>query len=315
VAAALAAALRPELAPWALVFCAGRALAQEARPAVVAAHALGAVSGLVGCALIRSVAFGHPYPLSLLAKPSDFDHGASYVIASLAVSALPLACLAPWALWRGAGLARAVVVAFAAHALVVALVGGDWMPFARLIAPVIPSLALALVYCANTSSRASLAARASLGAMTGLYFWVIGAPRAATVRADRADLAARAAPILASCTQIATVDVGWVSAASRGHIVDLAGLTDPQIAVLPGGHTSKRVDAAMLLERGVDCALFYVEPGFRAAALGDAGSVRFAHAVSARLAHSELFATHFKPDAMLALGAGDRGYVLFRERK
>jgi hypothetical protein len=35
-------------------------------------------------------------------------------------------------------------------------------------------------------------------------------------------------------------------------IVDLAGLTDPEIAALHGGHTSKRVDVSMLEERKVD---------------------------------------------------------------
>ena len=76
-------------------------------------------------------------------------------------------------------------------------------------------------------------------------------------------------------SSIATLDIGWTAAAFDGPIVDLAGLTDPNIAALPGGHTSKHVDTTMLLDRHVDTVIFwgtprgvelglYAEPLFRA---------------------------------------------------
>ncbi|MBP9112674.1 MAG: hypothetical protein KBF88_07680, partial [Polyangiaceae bacterium] len=42
-------------------------------------------------------------------------------------------------------------------------------------------------------------------------------------------------------------------------IVDLAGLTDPAIARLPGGHTSKRIDANYFLDRAPDAWVVWSE--------------------------------------------------------
>jgi hypothetical protein len=78
------------------------------------------------------------------------------------------------------------------------------------------------------------------------------------VVSDRAALMREAHPYLDRARAVAAVDIGWVSATTEAHVVDLAGLTDPEFASLPGGHTSKRVDPAMLLERGVDVAVFHV---------------------------------------------------------
>ena len=77
----------------------------------------------------------------------------------------------------------------------------------------------------------------------GLAAWVFASagPRGRHVIREREDLIRRATPVLAGAKTIAAVDVGWVSACADVAIVDLAGLTDPDIAALPGGHTSKRV--------------------------------------------------------------------------
>ena len=40
---------------------------------------------------------------------------------------------------------------------------------------------------------------------------------------------------------LATLDIGWVGAGARGVVVDLAGVSDPDVARLAGGHTSKQL--------------------------------------------------------------------------
>jgi hypothetical protein len=121
---------------------------------------------------------------------------------------------------------------------------------------------------------------------------------------DRAELVARAEPVLAGARRIAAVDVGWVSAATEADIVDLAGLTDPEIAALPGGHTSKRVSGSMLLDRGADLVLLYASP------LPDS----YAHVVGMRLVRDPVFLSHYAQTTTLPLGASGAGYVVFARR-
>jgi len=59
-------------------------------------------------------------------------------------------------------------------------------------------------------------------------------------------------PLLAGAKRVASLDVGWVGAAGDYDVIDLAGVTDPEVAYLPGGHTSKRLPADFLERRGVD---------------------------------------------------------------
>jgi hypothetical protein len=98
---------------------------------------------------------------------------------------------------------------------------------------------------------------------------------------------------------------------SEGAIVDLAGVTDPEVAALGGGHTSKRVDAAFVLSRGVDLAVFYVD--VLPASLGDDREVHCPRVVEARLVASPMFGEHFAPVALLPLGKR-AGYVIYRRR-
>jgi hypothetical protein len=60
---------------------------------------------------------------------------------------------------------------------------------------------------------------------------------------------------------VAALDIGWLGAATDATIVDLAGLTDPVIAVLPGGHTSKAIPAALLDARKVDTIVLLLSEG------------------------------------------------------
>jgi hypothetical protein len=176
------------------------------------------------------------------------------------------------------------------------------MPYARLFAPVVPAAALAAVHAAPHAHRAALALRGAAVLAVGSYLWLVAAPPARHVLSDRRALVDVARPLLAGAHGVATVDVGWVSAAtdaSGARLVDLAGLTDPAFAVLPGGHTSKRVDAAMLLDRDVDMVVLY--------AARDGSPV---HAVGARLRSDPLFSAHYRERAWLPLGKAELGYVI-----
>ena len=291
--AGLVAALRPEMVVWALAIAVGDAWLRKSR----AAAALALVP-FVLCAIIRLAVFGRPAPLAVLAKPSDLSHGALYVGAGLVVVLLPVLVLAPFALWRRRGEALVIVAAFVAHACAVLAAGGDWMPYARLLVPAAPSLVLAAALLAENAVWPLV--RSALAAALGVLLLVKAAPAGRHVDPDRRALVARARPVLGNAHAVAALDVGWASCAApdTARIVDLAGLTDPQIALLPGGHTSKHVDVAMLLDRNVDTILIY-------------SSVR---AVEVRLLQNPLFAERFVAAEELPLGDMGASYTVYRRR-
>lgn len=331
--AGLAAAFRPEMVVWALAIAVGAAILASEREnenereqrrtgnserrlgegvapsdpslfsvpgslLLVLQLVLLAALPFVICAGIRLVVFGRPAPLAVLAKPSDFAHGALYVVAASLVVLTPLLVVAPVVLLkrREAAIARVILLAFVAHALAVLAAGGDWMPYARMMVPVAPSLVLAVVDLGRVARPAWGASRLAAATVLGVLLAARAAPAGRHVLADRADLVARARPALAGARVVAALDVGWVSAATDARIVDLAGLTDPSIAVLGGGHTSKRVDVAMLLDRGVDTVVVYSD----------------VRAVEARIVDSELFASRFEPAETLPLGSRGASYRIYR---
>jgi len=288
ILAGVAAAFRPELVVWALALAIGIEVAlavSTSRDLHERSIALGkgvlraasiASAPFVACALVRIVAFGHPAPLALLAKPSDLSHGVAYAAAAAVVVLTPMLVLLRVRFAR-APIARTLLVALLVHLLVVIAVGGDWMPYARLMVPVAPSLVIAFVADLAHSSVLVGSLRVVVACGVGVVLAVKTAPAGLHVGTDRAALIARARPVLASSEVVAALDIGWVSAATDASIVDLAGLTDPRIAVLPGGHTSKRVSTAMLLDRGVDTFVAYSSPRL----------------VELRVIDSDLFASHF----------------------
>lgn len=287
--AGLATALRPELLPWAMTVAIGAALARpNAAKARDAAFSAGiAALPFAICAVVRVVAFGRPAPLATLAKPSDLDHGLAYAGAAAIMMLLPLLVFAPLALRRTSLMAKTLVVAFLVHVVVVIAVGGDWMPYARLMVPVAPSLAL--VFVELRAHALSSALRVLVAVALGAVLLVRTAPAGRHVFEDRRELALRARPVLANARVVAALDVGWVGAVTDATVVDLAGLTDPAIAILAGGHTSKAVDTGMLLDRNVDTIVIYGEP----------------RVVERRLMAAALFHERFALAATLPLG--DRG--------
>ncbi len=311
ILAGLAACLRPELVVWALALAGGAAVgaarsSTSASPGarawtgvrVVAASAALATGPFAICAVIRLAAFGRAAPLALLAKPSDLSHGLAYAGAATIVSLTPILAFAPLALRRAPWHAKTIAAAAVAHVLVVVGVGGDWMPYARLVVPVAPSLVLVYVECAKVARPLASLSRAAVVGVVGVIVAANAAPAGRHVHEDRKELVEKARPLLSSSRVVAALDVGWVGAATNATIVDLAGLTDPAIAGLPGGHTSKAVDVAMLLDRDVDTLVVYSQP----------------RAVERRLVSSELFEARFERAAVVPLGAKGAFYEIFRRR-
>jgi hypothetical protein len=254
--AGLAAAWRPELAPWALTLALGGAILRRAALGGRAAALALALGPALVVAVLRQRLFGHPAPLAVFAKPSDLEHGLRYAFGAALLSGPPY-WLAAWRGWRE--LPRelwAVVAALAVHLVVLVGVGGDWMPFWRLALPVFPGVFLvgaALLGANGAGTRpgwSALRLVPVLGCALLLHVAQGSATRA--VRADRARLMAELAPLAAGARRVATLDVGWVGAGDARDIVDLAGVTDPEVAYLPGGHTSKRLPPDFLQRRGVD---------------------------------------------------------------
>ncbi len=296
------ALLRPEMVVWSLVLGLGVGPTRRAIP-----RALLAIAPSVACAVLRAAVFGRPAPLAVLAKPSDLAHGIPYAAAAALVSLAPVVLLAPLAIARTRGRAAAIALAGAAHFAVIAAVGGDWMPYARLAAPIIPGLLYAFVLASPQMSRLAAAGRFALSCSVAAYVLVRAAPAGRHVRSHVEALVRAAEPALRGARRIAALDVGWPTAASEASIVDLAGLTDPDIAALPGGHTSKRVDPAMLLARDPDAILLYWH--------AESGERVYWRAVEARLADSELIARHYEARASLpSYGEDDAGYVVLWKR-
>jgi hypothetical protein len=309
--AGLAASLRPELGPWACALAVGLSLASRevlGRTAVAGALAL---TPFTICALIRVAAWGRPAPLALWAKPSDLRHGAAYAIAALVVSVVPILVMAPRALAR-APRAMAIVASVMVHVAVMVVVGGDWMPYARLLVPVLPSIVYAGVLVAARARRAPTAARCLATFALGACLLVRNGGEGRHVGRDRASLVGLARRWLHPLSRVAALDIGWVSAATEADIVDLGGVTDPVIATLPGGHTSKRVGPMFLLGRDPDALLLYATTGPANGDLSEWRDAVYPRIVEARLARDEVISRHFTPAAWLPLGTLGAGYVLLR---
>jgi hypothetical protein len=296
--AGISAALRPELIPWAAVVAfapppAGSAAA--ARPPWDRALRIAlALAPPVAVALLRLAIFGRAAPLSVLAKPSDEVLGARYALACFLLTG-PLALIAPLAWRRLDGFARVLLLSIAVHFAVIAVAGGDWMPLSRLVAPVLPAVILVAAEIAAVADVRATAARMALALAGELFQLVKVGPTAAHVGADRLALIEELRAPLATVKVVAALDIGWLGAATDATIVDLAGLTDPAIAVLPGGHTSKAIPASLLESRGVDALVLQIREGEARKEPWTESS--FARTVELRMARIPGMDTAFRLDA------------------
>ncbi len=212
-------------------------------------------------AAVRLVVFGRVVPLSVLAKPSDAAHGAAYAAACFLLTG-PVALVAPIAWARLGGWGRGLCAAAFVHFAAVALAGGGWMPRSRRVVPVLPTVGVGAAHVASVADPRVAAARLAL-ALAGQVFQVVrvGPAEIAGVSAARLGVIEALRPSLEGASVVAALDVGWLGAATDATIVDLAGLTDPAIAVLPGGHTSKAIPARLLDAREVSAVVLLVKDG------------------------------------------------------
>jgi hypothetical protein len=312
--AGLAAAIRPEMVPWAVAVASGAAIVSRATVGRVLASGLVGALPFVVCSLARRAAFGHVAPLAVQAKPSDLEHGVAYALAAAVVTLVPVLVVAPRALRRSPQ-ALVLVVAAALHFGAIAVAGGDWMPFARLAVPIVPSLCLAAALSGEHGRPAFGGVRAAAAAALGIGLLVTSRSIVADgrrVTEQRAALIASARPVLGPMSRVAALDIGWVGAATEADVVDLAGLTDPSIAALPGGHTSKHVGVMTILARDPDGVVLYAPSGPGEEGLAGWSRVRYGRAVEQRLAQDPVLARHFAPLMWLPLGDGGAGYVVLR---
>ena len=281
-AAGLAAGLRPELLPWTVVLCAGRALAARRSATAVAASVGLAVAPAIVAGMLRWHYFGQAAPLSVVAKPSDVDHGVNYALRALVWCGPTWLLAAPRGLWRVSREGRVIALATAAHIGAVVLAGGDWMALFRLFVPVLPAALLVASELAEATSFSSNAVRVFVAVVACGFVWITTGRAAREVSATRLSLVAQARPLLAGDHRVGALDVGWVGLATAADVFDLAGVTDPTVARLPGGHTSKHVSESLLEARDVDAFVLMLAP--REELRQPWGSTCFGRVVEARVA-------------------------------
>lgn len=230
---------RPELLPWGFALRLGLALTEQRRPAWVLGNAVWPWLAVILAASLRFLLFGQAAPLALVAKPAQWSDGVRYLLGALLLSG------PPWLLLGRLGQLsprfRVLAVSGAVHFLTMGLIGGDWMPFFRLVSPVLPGLLLVAAALAQQSSNWSNALRLTMATLVCAMALVTHAPAARGVVDQRRQLIESLADFVEPSEPVVTVDGGWVGAASQANLVDLSGVTDPAVARLPGGHTSKRL--------------------------------------------------------------------------
>ncbi len=253
----IASAFRPELLPFSLTLSVGCAFVSTRKsPSSQRILDVGKFSALallpfaITC-LVRIVVFGSASPLALRAKPPNLQHGLIYATATLLIAGPPLAVLAPLAYRKLRAWPRWLLVAFIVHCLTCVAVGGDWMPMSRLFVPVLPILGIVFAHLSLQAAPWSNALRTALCLASQAFVLVSVGASARGVQADRDRLIEALQHQLRTEDVIASVDIGWVGTAHSGIVVDLAGVTDPHVAALAGGHTSKRVPAGFFDVRNV----------------------------------------------------------------
>jgi hypothetical protein len=257
--------------------------------------------------LVRNAWFGSPAPLSLAAKPPDLGPGLRYALAATLFSGPFVVLMAPLALRRSRPVVHRLAAALLAHVVAMALAGGDWMQLYRLAVPVLPAALLAGAELARDSSRPTHLVRVALALAVSLLVAISGAWPARSVLETRLDFIEKLRATLANAQVTATEDAGLVGAATHRAVFDLAGVTDPVVAHLSGGHASKRVTDGLVESRRADHAVLLLAPGTSVADPWQAS--QFARPVEARLASLPSL-DRFELVAVLGLGRTPYRYIV-----
>jgi hypothetical protein len=322
--------LRPELLPAVATFAAlpllSLCLAKRTNRAVkllmpTCFHMFLLAVPFAALCMLRQAWFGDPLPLSFYAKPGTILPGVAYtLVGTLLIGALPAVLTLPW------GHQRLRLVPYGLGLAAVAFVGGDWMPQFRLL---VPLSAIMVDYACRLTTRrwgrepiqrehrrraVALKATLALSFIATLYSWsVVRRTDILGGEARYQKLAKSAAPWLGN--HVASLDVGWLAwHHPQIKIFDLAGVTDRDVAHLPGGHTSKHIELTTLHARGVDTLLVY-ESRTRARLAGETSVDAFEQAVFPRALDRKLArqsADAFEPWSFVPLSDSTRYWVLRR---
>ena len=135
------------------------------------------------------------------------------------------------------------------------------MPLWRLALPAVPAVlwvANSLHAVRGTAWRRAATA-AALAAAT-LIGWKVRFPGRHVMLA-RQSLIRDASPLLQDAHLVAGLDIGWLGVATSSDIMDLAGITDPRVASLPGGHTTKKIPNSWFDFHKPDMLVLLTAPG------------------------------------------------------
>lgn len=291
VSAGTLAWLRPELAPVVLASLIGVSVRTGVGRSLWA-WSLACAGGASVCAL-RLWLHGSIVPLAWSAKAGGLGDGLDYSARALPImtGVLGLGLAAAGAsLGQRRDRARAALLAL--HTFAVILAGGDWMPGFRLFVPLYPQYALLAAVGAERLLRRSSARRWLAGA--GLLF-ACGVPlldlclrvpewRAAGHSRDTVGVAI-ASQLRREFKRVALVDIGFLGYESGVEVVDLGGLTNAEVAAMPGGHLDKHISAAWLRARAPDALILHSATPPLAASDGRLVSLR-GYPVEMRIARS-----------------------------
>ena len=134
------------------------------------------------------------------------------------------------------------------------------MALYRLTVPVLPAALLAASRLAELADARWLALRSVFFAVRPLWVAVAVAWPARHVLEHRLRLIDEGRSAFGAARSIACLDIGWVGAATDASLLDLAGITDPLVARLPGGHTTKKVTNGLFENRDVDTVVLLLAP-------------------------------------------------------
>lgn len=273
--------------------------------------------------------FGKLLPNTWDAKSPDFWAGARYAGRELG----PYAALVAAALTsararlkeRNHGHATLVLIALM-FATAAACVGGDWMPGARMLVPTLAPLAIAAdrpIRSLLRPTRAHAGALRSIAALSfiAIFPWQIarsielvrGTEARVPIDAERIQFAEHISH--RGIRSVALFDIGLVAyAAPHVHVIDLAGLTDPTIANLPGHHGEKEADFDYLESLAPD--LVVLTSGHAAARTSD-GRVRVQarFAAEQHIETSDWLAEHYAYTQTLTASDVYRMHVFERRQR
>ncbi|HUN74156.1 MAG TPA: hypothetical protein VMU40_06540 [Steroidobacteraceae bacterium] len=192
--------------------------------------------------------------------------------------------------------------------------GGDWMPFARFASHLLPLAACVIVMALEGPVRGWLGDRLQRYATTlpalcigvlllsqaaGLAIWV---PRMHALEASELraldGLVRRLNPCSGPETLVAASDIGWLSWAYHGRVLDWFGLADR--AITAAGESQGRIHPETLVRRRPDYVVLYSNApqlGSRSVATGMATYSRaFIHSAAFLAAYVPRFSLQFAPE-------------------